>query len=192
VGENKNPPPEGITIMGRIVSSFFIALDGVVEAPDQWHMSYFNDEMGAVVGAGMETNQAFLMGRRMYDEWSAYWPTSTDEPFASYFNDIPKYVVSQSLQDPTWSNTTVVPGDPEAVRRVKDNIDGDIGMAGSATTVRWLLANGLLDELRLLVHPVVVGKGQRLFEDTPTHPLELVESSTFETGVLNLLYRPAS
>ena len=178
--------------MGRIISNFFIALDGTVEAPDQWHFPYFNDEMGAVVGAGMETNKAFLMGRKMYDEWAAYWPESTDEPFASYFNDIPKYVISSSLKDPTWKNTTVLPGDVEAVRKLKESVDGDIGMSGSAVTVRWLLDNGLLDELRLLVHPIAVGSGQRLFEDTPTHKLELVNSETLSTGVLNLTYAPAS
>ncbi len=178
--------------MGKIVSNFFIALDGVVEAPDQWHFPYFNDEMGAVVGAGMETNKAFLMGRTMYDEWAAYWPDSTDEPFASFFNNIPKYVISSSLENPTWSNTTVIPGDVDRVRQLKESVEGDIGMSGSAVTVRWLLANGLLDELRLLVHPIAVGHGQRLFEDTPTHALELVDSSTLSTGVLNLTYKPAS
>jgi dihydrofolate reductase len=178
--------------MGRILSNFFIALDGVVEAPDQWHFPYFNDEMGAVVSAGMETNKAFLMGRTMYDEWAAYWPDSTDEPFASYFNNVPKYVISSSLENPTWNNTTALPGDVDAVRQVKEDVDGDIGMSGSATTVRWLLANGLLDELRLLVHPIAVGHGQRLFENTPTHKLELVDSATLSTGVLNLAYAPAS
>jgi dihydrofolate reductase len=178
--------------MGKIISNFFIALDGVVEAPDQWHFPYFNDEMGAVVGSGMETNKAFLMGRKLYDEWSAYWPNSTDEPFASFFNDIPKYVISSSLENPTWNNTTVLPGDVDAVRQVKDSIDGDIVLSGSATTVRWLLDNGLLDELRLLVHPIAVGHGQRLFEDTSTHKLELVDSDALSTGVLNLTYVPAS
>ena len=178
--------------MGKIISNFFIALDGVVEAPDQWHFPYFNDEMGAVVGAGMETNKAFLMGRKLYDEWAAYWPTSTDEPFASFFNDIPKYVISSSLENPTWNNTTVLPGDVDAVRQTKESIDGDIMLSGSATTVRWLLDNGLLDELRLLVHPIAVGHGQRLFEDTSTHKLELVESGALSTGVLNLRYVPAS
>ena len=178
--------------MGKIISNFFIALDGVVEAPDQWHFPYFNDEMGAVVGAGMETNKAFLMGRTLYDEWAAYWPESTDEPFASYFNNLPKYVISSSLENPAWNNTTVLPGDVDAVRKLKESIEGDIGMSGSATTVRWLLANGLLDELRLLVHPIAVGGGQRLFEDTPTHKLELVDSATLSTGVLNLTYAPAS
>jgi dihydrofolate reductase len=175
--------------MGRIISNFFIALDGVVEAPEQWHFPYFNDEMGAVVGAGMETNKAYLMGRKLYDEWAAFWPESTDEP-AKLFNSIPKYVISSSLKDPSWNNTTVVAGEVDAVRGLKESVDGDICMTGSATTVRWLLANGLLDELRLLVHPIAVGKGQRLFEDTPTHKLKLVSSETFSTGVLNLAYAP--
>lgn len=177
--------------MGKIVASFFISLDGVVESPDEWHFPYFNDEMGAVVGAGIDTNKAFLMGRKLYEEWAAYWPDSTDEPFATYFNTVPKYVISGSLTDPVWNNTTVLPGEVDAVRRVKESIDGDIGMAGSATTVRWLLAHGLLDELHLLVHPIAVGHGQRLFEDAPTHKLTLTDSATFSTGVLNLTYAPA-
>ena len=176
--------------MGRIVSNFFIALDGVVEQPENWHMSYINDEMMAVITAGMEVNKAFMMGRNGYDGSSEFWPDKTDE-FADYFNNIPKYVISASLQDATWNNTTVVPGDVGAVQRVKDSVDGDIFMTGSAITVRWLLANGLLDELRLLLHPIAVGAGQRLFEGTPTHKLELVESSALSTGVLNLVYRPA-
>lgn len=178
--------------MGKIVASFFISLDGVVESPDQWHLPYFNDEMGAVVGAGMDTNKAFLLGRNLYEEWAAYWPDSADEPFATYFNTVPKYVVSGSLANPAWTNTTVLPGDVEAVRQVKESVDGDIGMAGSATTARWLLVNGLLDELHLFVHPIAVGHGQRLFENTPTHKLTLTDSTTFSTGVLNLTYAPAS
>src|SRR5690606_37416591 len=97
-----------------------------------------------------------------------------------------------SLSNPTWNNTTVLPGDIDAVRRLKESIDGDIGMSGSATTARWLLTNGLLDELRLLVHPIVVGKGQRLFDDAFTHKLTLTESTTFSTGVLAVSYTPAS
>ncbi|GAA3072956.1 dihydrofolate reductase family protein [Pseudonocardia yunnanensis] len=177
--------------MGKIVSNFFIALDGVVEAPDTWHSPYFNDEMGAVVGAGMETNKAFLMGRKLYDEWAAYWPESTDEPFATYFNTMPKYVISSSLEKPTWNNTTALAGDVDEVRRLKETVDGDICITGSATTVRWLLTNELLDELRLLVHPIAVGRGQRLFDDTTTHRLQLVDSAVLSTGVLNLTYAPA-
>ena len=129
------------------------------------------------------------MGRTLYDEWAAYWPESTNEPIATYFNTVPKYAVSSSLENPTWTNTTVRPGDADAIRRLKESMDGDIAMSGSATTVRWLLAEGLLDELRLLVQPIAVGRGQRLFEDTPTHELELTDRATLSSGVLNLTYR---
>jgi dihydrofolate reductase len=178
--------------MGRIVSNFFISVDGVVESPDQWHFPYWNDEMGAAVEAGMNSAAAMLMGRKLYDEWSAYWTTTDADPeVAQLFNKARKYVVSSTLEKADWENTTVVSGDVAAsLNELKQQLDGDIQMSGSATTVRWLLANGLLDELNLLVHPIAVGHGQRLFEDTPTHPLKLVRSETFQTGVLNLTYVP--
>jgi dihydrofolate reductase len=178
--------------MGTIQANFFISLDGVVEAPETWHMSYFNDEMGAIIGAGLEINKAFLMGRNNYDGGVEYWPNDTSE-FADYFNDIQKFVISSSLENPTWNNTTVVAGDVESVQRMKDSVDGQIFLTGSAITVRWLLENGLLDELQLLLHPVVVGKGQKLFEgELATHGLELVESKTLSTGVVHLRYHPAA
>lgn len=176
-----------------IVSNFFISVDGVVEAPDQWHFPYWNDEMAAAVGKGFETTRAMLMGRTLYDEWAEYWPTSTDEPVASLFNDMPKYVVSTTLREASWNNSTIINGDVAArIRELEDSTEGDIALSGSATLVRWLLANRLLDRLHLLVHPVVVGKGQRLFEDTPTHPLQLVSQDTFSTGVLHVVYAPAA
>ena len=180
--------------MGRIVSNFFISLDGVVESPDKWHFPYFDDAMGEIVGAGMATSGAMLMGRKLYDEWSDFWPSQGPEvPFSEYINSIPKYVLSTTLKDAEWQNTTVLSGDVAAkVQEAKDAIDGDIAMSGSATTVRWLLANGLLDELALLVHPIAVGSGQRLFEDTPTQPLTLLHSQTLDSGVLHLRYAPAS
>ena len=179
--------------MGKIVSNFFISLDGVVEAPNEWHFPYFNDEMGAAIGKGMESTEAYLMGRVLYSEWSEYWPNQgADVPFSSHINEIQKYVVSNTLTEATWNNTTLVSGNvADRLREIKQSTDGDISMSGSATTVRWLLANGLLDELHLLVHPIAVGKGRRLFEDTPTHRVELVEHETFETGVLDLVYKPA-
>lgn len=180
--------------MGRIVSNFFISLDGVVERPDQWHFPYFNDEMGAIIGEGLATTEAVLMGRKLYDEWSQFWPEQKvdDNEFAQFINTAPKYVPSTTLTDPAWQNTTVLSGDVAAqVQDVKDRTAGDITMSGSATTVRWLLANGLLDELALLVHPIAVGSGQRLFEDPRTYPLELTHSATLGTGVLHLRYRPA-
>ncbi|GAA3079453.1 dihydrofolate reductase family protein [Streptosporangium carneum] len=178
--------------MGKIISNFFISLDGVVESPDQWHFSYFDEEMGAAIGAGMQIAGAFLMGRKLYEEWSAYWPTTgVDQEFGEFINNIPKYVVSNTLEKAEWNNTTVVSGDVAArLREIKEQTDGAVQMSGSATTVRWLLANGLLDELNLLVHPIAVGHGRRLFEDTPTYPLKLVKSETLKSGVLNLSYVP--
>ncbi|MGR6317086.1 dihydrofolate reductase family protein [Micromonospora soli] len=183
--------------MAKIVSNFFISLDGVVERPDQWHFPYFDDEMGAVVGRGVEAATAFLMGRRQYQEWAEYWPSQTggeDGDFASFINSVPKYVLSNTLTEATWQNSTLLAGESVAdrLREIKKRSDGEIAMSGSATTVRWLLANGLLDELRLLVHPIAVGRGQRLFEDTPTHPLRLTSNETLKSGVLNLTYVPAS
>ena len=177
--------------MGKIVSNFFISLDGVVESPDKWHFRYFNDEMGAAIGAGSAGAGAFLMGRRLYDEWSEFWPQQGPEvPFSEFINAVPKLVVSSSLTDPGWHNTTVLPGDADRVRKAKESVDGTLVMSGSATTVRWLLANGLLDELNLLVHPIVVGSGRRLFENTPTYPLRLVSQKAFQTGVLHTVYVP--
>jgi dihydrofolate reductase len=180
--------------MGKIVSNFFISLDGVVESPDKWHFPYFDDAMGEIIGAGMETSTAFMMGRKLYDEWSSYWPDQgPDVPFSEFINTIPKYVLSTTLKEPTWQNTTAISGDVgAAVRALKDSTDGDITMSGSATTARWLLANGLLDELALLVHPIAVGSGQRLFEERATYPLKLLSSATLETGVLHLRYAPAT
>jgi dihydrofolate reductase len=183
--------------MGKIVSYFFISLDDVVEAPDQWHFPYFNDEMGAAVSEGMGKCAAFLMGRRMYDEWSKHWPAvpadSEEGQIAAFFNDIPKYVISDSLTEATWNNTTIISGDVKAkVQQLKDDIDGDINMSGSTSTVRWLLTNGLVDELDLLVHPIVVGAGDRLFDGVPKTPLKLLRSETFSTGVLRLVYAPES
>ena len=182
--------------MARIVSNFFISMDGVVERPDQWHFPYFDDEMGKVVGAGMESQSTFLMGRTLYGEWSQYWPEQADDvPFASHINEMPKYVLSHEAFEPGWQNTTVLSGPDDQtvvdqVRALKDSTDGDIGMSGCATTVRWLLAQGLLDELALLVHPIAVGKGQRLFQDTGAVPLKLLETRTLPTGVMLVRYAP--
>ena len=179
--------------MGRIVSNFFMSLDGVVEAPNEWHFPYFDDAMGRVVGAGMSTTTAFLMGRRLYGEWSEFWPQQGPEvPFSEFINGIDKYVVSSSLDSADWTGTTVLRGDVAAVQAVKDSVEGDIGMSGSATTVRWLLANGLLDELALLVHPIVVVHGQRLYEDpVQAQALRLVHQETLPSGVLHVRYAPA-
>ena len=181
--------------MRKIKSYFFMSLDGVVESPDKWHFPYFDDEMGAAVGAGFGTADALLMGRVLYDEWVAYWPEHANEPFGDVMNSIKKYVVSNSLQSAEWHNSEIISGDvAQKLTDIKAQDGGDITMSGSPTTVRWLLRNGLLDELNLLVHPIVVGDGMtRLFPpDEPRIPLELLSSQTFKTGVLNLSYAPAT
>ena len=180
--------------MGRIVSNFFISLDGVVEAPNEWHFPYFDEDMGRVVSSGMESQAGFLMGRTLYDEWSQYWPQQGPEvPFSEHINNLPKYVITHRPNEgELWTNTTNLGADPvEELRRIKESSDGDIGMSGCATTVRWLLAKDLIDELALLVHPIAVGKGQRLFEDTPTTPLTLLSHEALPSGVLHLRYAPA-
>ena len=181
--------------MGRIVSNFFISLDGVVESPDKWHFPYFNDEMGAAIGAAAEGVDAYLMGRVLYEEWAAYWPEHADEPFGDVLNATKKYVLSDSLTAAEWQNSELISGDVASkLRDIKAGEGGDISSTGSATTVRWLLREGLLDELNLLVHPIVVGQGlARLFEpDEPGVPLELRRAETFSTGVLSLAYAPTT
>ena len=179
--------------MRKIKSNFFMSLDGVVESPDQWHFPYFDDEMGAAVGAGFASADALLMGRVLYTEWAAYWPAHADEPFGDVMNSIKKYVLSNSLQAAEWNNSELIRDVARKLTDIKTQDGGDIAMSGSATTVRWLLRHGLLDELHLLVHPIVVGDGlARLFPpDEPSIRLELLSAHTFKTGVLNLSYAPA-
>jgi dihydrofolate reductase len=188
--------------MGKLVANFFITLDGVVDSPDwpkDWHFPFYNHEMAAAVQRS-QTASAFLMGRGTYDTWVGYWPDQARiEPadavrqaddFASFINAVPKYVVSDTLRDPEWQKTTVITRDAAAVsiRWLKERADGEIHMAGSATLVRWLLAQGLLDEIHLMIHPVIVGNGRRLFENAPRHDLELVHQETFTTGVIDAVY----
>lgn len=179
--------------MRKIKSYFFMSLDGVVESPDKWQFPYFDDEMGAAVSAGFATADAMLMGRVLYSEWAAYWPEHADEPFGDIMNSMKKYVVSSTLRSVEWQNCELISGDPAAgLAEIKARDGGDITMSGSATTVRWLLREGLLDELNLLVHPLTVSGGlARLFTPAePSIPLKLLSAQTFKSGVLNLSYAP--
>jgi dihydrofolate reductase len=177
--------------MGSIKSSLFISLDGVIESPETWHFDYFNDEMGAAVGALMAGNDATLLGRQTYDEFAGYWPNADpDEPITGQMNASRKYVVSSTLTDPAWENSIVVSGDVKA-ELTKLKHDNHLGTTGSATLVRWMLERQLVDELHLLIHPVVVGHGKKLFADGAKVPLRLVSATTFSTGVLHVVYGPA-
>jgi len=179
----------------KIKSNFFISLDGVVESPDKWHFPYFNDQMGAAIGEGAAGVDSYLMGRVLYEEWAAYWPEHRDEPFGDVLNSTKKYVLSNTLTSAEWENSEIVSGDVASkLAELKASDGGDLSMTGSATTARWLLREGLIDELHLLMHPIVVGGGMaRLFPaDQPQVPLELVSSDVFDTGVLRLVYVPAT
>jgi dihydrofolate reductase len=177
--------------MGFIKSSLFISLDGVIEAPETWHFPYFDDQMGAVVGELMGGTDATLIGRRTYDEFAGYWPNADPgDPITGVMNSGRKYVVSTTLTDPAWENSSVITGDVAAeLTRLKAGTR--LGTTGSATLVRWLLERGLVDELHLLLHPIVVGHGKKLFADGATVPLKLLSSATFDTGVLHLVYARA-
>jgi dihydrofolate reductase len=180
--------------MRKIVAGLFISLDGVIEAPEQWHFPYFNDEMGEAVGSQMAAADTMLLGRHTYEEFAAYWPNQGgDVEFAAVMNDTPKLVASTTLKTVEWRNSTLLGDDvAQELRRIKQEPGKDISITGSATLVRSLLRDGLIDELRLLVHPIIVGSGKRLFEDeTERVPLKLVDSQTFSTGVLYLTYAPA-
>jgi dihydrofolate reductase len=181
--------------MKRLISHFLISLDGVVESPDKWSFPYFDGDMGAEVAKVPTEMDAFLMGRVLYDEWSQYWPAQSgeDSGFADFINNVPKFVVSNTLDDADWNNTTVIRGDlAEEIGRLKDQPGTNIGMSGSTTLVRSLLKAGLIDELRLSLHPIVVADGQRLFDGLPDRlPLTLAASKTTGSGIVNLSYHRA-
>jgi dihydrofolate reductase len=182
--------------MRKVTAGLFVSLDGVTESPEKWHFPYFNDEMGEAVGAAMAAADAMLLGRVTYEEFASYWPgvSSEDQPFADYMNTAPKYVASRTLEEPLeWNNSTLIKGNlAEEIRRLKRQPGKNIGITGSVTLVRSLLQEDLLDELGLMIHPVVVGSGKRLFEERgDPKGLKLVDSKTFSTGVVYLTYQPA-
>jgi dihydrofolate reductase len=185
--------------MRKITAGLFISLDGVVEDPQDWHFPYFNDEMGEAVTNQLATADTLLLGRKTYDSFAGAWPEreaagEEDAEMGKALGDARKVVVSNQNLEFTWRNSEQLKGDfVEAVTALKNEPGGtDIGMSGSVSVVRQLLAADLLDELHLLVHPIAVRKGMRLFDEGETPiPLRLVSSQTFTTGVLYLIYAPA-
>jgi len=180
--------------MGRIVVHEFISLDGVVENPS-WTMEFaFDPKMGAAIGQIMGSSRALLMGRHTYDLFAPAWSARTgeDDPGAPFMNESPKYVVSATLQSPDWSNTTVAGAyQPGAIRRLKQDHDGDLYVSGSITLVRALLADGLVDELHLFMYPIALGGGLKLFADGgPAARFTLVAAETYANGVVHLAYQP--
>lgn len=183
--------------MRKIVAGMFISLDGVVEAPDRWHFPYFDEAMGAAVGGMLEGADTMVFGRVTYDSFAGAWPDrelagEADAGFAKILGDARKLVASRSPLEFTWRNSEQIQGDlVEAIAALKAEPGGIIGMSGSPSIVRQLLASQLVDELHLLVHPIAVRHGIRLFGDGDTSiPLKLLSSETFPSGVLYTVYGP--
>ncbi len=186
--------------MGKIVITEFVSLDGVMEAPGGgegykhagWTFEIERGDEGDRFKLDETMNsQALLLGRVTYEGFAAAWPTMEGE-FADKFNTMPKYVVSSTLEHPEWTNTTVLSGDVvEQVSKLRQDTDGDIVVHGSARLAQTLLEHGLVDELRLMVFPVVLGSGKRLFGETSDKTrLRLVDSKTVGDGVAILIYQP--
>jgi len=178
-----------------VVALELVSVDGVMESPEEWASSYSNDEMEEANAAGMAASNAMLMGRVTYEGLAAFWPNQPGgTPMVDYINSVAKYVVSTTLEEPLgWNNSTLIKGDvAEEIDKLKRQPGKDMTVIGSGALVRSLLKDGLLDELSLMVHPVVLGGGKRLFEDGGDRKaLELVDTKTFGTGVVVLTYRPA-
>ena len=179
--------------MGAIHVHEFMSLDGVIDAPT-WTFDYgFDPRMGEAIGAVTERCRGILLGRTTYEMFEPAWSqrTAEDDPGAPFFNDTTKYVVSSTLTDATWRNSRIVgPYDPDSIRGLKDEVDGDLYVSGSGTLVRAMLADGLVDELHLLVFPLTRGSGPRLFaEEAAPSKLSLAACESYENGAVYLNYR---
>ncbi|MVU83018.1 dihydrofolate reductase [Nocardia sp. ET3-3] len=174
----------------RITASVYLSLDGVVEAPENWHFPYHDDATQEAVLAGMRAADTVLLGRKTFDIFAGAWPERTGE-MADWFNLSPKLVVSSTLRDPEWKNTTVIAPARlvEELIELKARPGRAIGVHGSISLVRALLEHGLLDDLTFMIHPLVVGSGERMFPETgPRLPLRLTAATTFGSGIQSLTY----
>jgi dihydrofolate reductase len=193
--------------MSRIVAFESVTLDGVMQAPGRpdedtrdgfqhggWAAPYADPVMGEEAARGMAQTGGILLGRRTYEDFYSFWPKQTDNPFTDALNKTQKYVASTTLEEPLpWSNSTLLRGDAaEAVARLRREPGSDIVVLGSGELVRTLIRHDIVDEYVLLIHPLILGSGRRLFaEGIPTTTLRLVESRPTTTGVVIATYRPA-
>jgi dihydrofolate reductase len=180
--------------VGAIHVHEFMSLDGVIDAPT-WTFDYgFDPQMGEAIGAVTGRSRGILLGRTTYEMFEPSWSTRTveDDPGAPFFNDTTKYVVSGTLETATWRNSKIIgPYDPDAIRGLKGEVDGDLYVSGSGTLVRAMLADDLVDELHLFVFPLTRGTGPRLFpEEAEPRKLSLAACESYENGVVYLAYRP--
>lgn len=179
--------------MRKVVVTEYVTLDGVMEAPNKWSFQFWTEESAQFKFDELFASDALLLGRVTYEGFAAAWPTMKDDAgFADRMNSLPKYVVSTTLQELEWNNSRLIRENvAEEVARLKREPGGDILVAGSADLVSTLMQHDLVDEYRLMVHPVVVGSGKRLFsEGSDKTVLKLVDTRTFSSGVVVLTYQP--
>lgn len=174
--------------MGKLISYTYMSLDGVVEGPEKWTAPYFGEDLSSDLATRLERSAGMVLGRRTYDEFSGFWPTQPEDvPFAALNNTVQKFVVSDSLGEAKWQNSSVVRG--SEVADLKKSVDGDLHITGSVTLVRNLIAQDLLDEIHLVTFPVVLGIGRRMFEgSSPVSHLRLVDSTAMDQNVVHLTY----
>jgi dihydrofolate reductase len=177
-------------IVRRVVVTEFISLDGVMEEP-AWTAPYWNDEIAKFKGEESSASDALLLGRVTYQGFAAAWPESKDEG-ADYFNSVRKHVVSKTLEEPLgWNNSTLIKDNVvEKITNLKQQDGKDLAVHGSATLVQTLMQHDLVDRYRLLVYPVIVGNGKRLFKEGIPATLKLLGSQSFSSGVVALVYEP--
>lgn len=176
--------------MRKVVVFEFLSLDGVAEDPDRFFTDW-DDEVDVSGTALIATQDAVILGRRSFEEWSAFWPTSDIEPFATFINGVAKYVATSAPLKREWPNTTVIDGDlVDFVRDLKNQPGGDIGVHASISVAQTLLRAGVADELKVAIAPAVVGSGRRLFDGLPTMRFEAIRSATSPSGYLLADYRP--
>ena len=178
----------------KVSATFFISLDGVIAEPQTWSFPFWNDEIAKFKDAELRQTDALLLGRTTYTAFAAAWPQRTDDAgFADRFNSMTKYVVSSTLQKADWSGSKIVrPADlSKLIAELKREHGGDVMAHGSATLVQALLRDGHLDELRLLVYPVLLGQGKRLFDGTGESTMKLASAQPFASGVVALIYERA-
>lgn len=175
--------------MRKLVVTEFVSLDGVMENP-AWTFPYWNDEIAKFKGDETSASDALLLGRVTYQGFAAAWPNSKDEG-APYFNSVRKYVVSTTLNKAEWNNSHLIKGNiVEEISKLKQQDGKDITVHGSGRLIQTLMQHDLVDVYRLLIYPLVLGKGQRLFEDGINTKLKLAETKTFSSGVVALIYQP--
>ena len=176
----------------NIVVTEFVSLDGVMESPEKWSLAYWNDDISEFKFGELKNTDAHLLGRNTYEGFAAAWPSRSGE-FADLMNRLPKYVVSTSLDDVEWENSHLIQADvPEEIARLKKKPGKTMLVAGSCTLVQTLIKHNLVDEYHLLVYPLVLGSGKRLFDEDTSAKLSLVETRPVGSGVVLVRYQPAT